>query len=224
MRHSIRLDMDGHSNISDHQWPDRKQRPYDTPIKDYELPRRAAEQLKASGLPTFDVIICSPYRRCLQTAAIVAKELNVRRMVIDNRLGEDLLDADRCWAEADMSVGEYTYMSSEEAARWASSDEGGHGAKHIEFSWQRDAHPVLSHPDSVRERLLCMPQIVSMRWGGNKVVRSAATVLVVTHGGLVNAFAPSFDWAPDVGRYRADECGWMACRGFEPLDGYTGDT
>ena len=221
MRHSKRLDEKGHLGISPEQWPDRLTRPYDPPISDHELPREAARQLRAHGMGKFDVIACSPYRRTLQTAGIVARELHVRRIVVDNRLGEVLSDADRCWAPAGLAVGNYTYLTEAEAAEWAEANASSGGP---ELSWQRDENPVLAHPDDVQQRVRQLPQICAAAVEASRLEQSSASVLVVTHGGLLNSFAPGFDWDPGVGRYRAIECGWVACRDFEPLPMYEGDT
>lgn len=222
IRHSKRADADGHAGITPDQWPDRLTRPYDTPIADEELPRLAAAQLRAHGLARFDLVVASPFRRCLQTAGILAQELDISLLVVDNRLGEDLNAADRCWSAAGVPVGEYTYMSSTEASRWALVNAADGVRGFTQLIWRRAEHPVLQHPDNVHERVCQLPQVCN---DAIRATRNTATaVLVVTHGDLLNAFAPGFDWDPSIGRYRADECGWLACRGREPLDSYEGDT
>ena len=222
MRHSKRLDANGHASIAEDAWPDRPVRPYDSPIADHELPRAAALQLRTRGFDSFDAIVSSPYRRCLQTAGILAQELGIRRLIIDNRLGEDLNAADRCWGAAGMAIGEYSYMSVEEAAQWALVDESGAGEGLVHVTWRRDAHSVLTQPDDLHARVRLLPRVCAEAL---RVCRgSALALLVVTHGDVINHFAPAFDWSPDVGRYRADECGWLVCHDFEPLEGYEGDT
>ena len=235
MRHSKRLDANGHASIAEDAWPDRPIRPYDSPIADHELPRAAALQLRTRGFDSFDAIVSSPYRRCLQTAGILAQELGIRRLIIDNRLGEDLNAADRCWGAAGMAIGEYSYMSAEEAAKWALVDESGAGGGLVHVTWWRDAHPVLTQPDDVHARVRLLPRVCAEALTLTLLPRvcaealrvcrgSALALLVVTHGDVINHFAPAFDWSPDVGRYRADECGWLVCHDFEPLEGYEGDT
>ncbi|CAN0578515.1 unnamed protein product, partial [Ectocarpus sp. 12 AP-2014] len=56
-------------------WPDRALRPYDSPIVDTDLPARQAKALGRLGMGSQTVIICSPFRRCLQTAGVVARTL-----------------------------------------------------------------------------------------------------------------------------------------------------
>lgn len=222
MRHSKRLDANGHASIAEDAWPDRPVRPYDSPIADHELPRAAALQLRTRGFDSFDAIVSSPYRRCLQTAGILAQELGIRRLIIDNRLGEDLNAADRCWGAAGMAIGEYSYMSAEEAAQWALVDESGAGEGLVHVTWRRDAHSVLTQPDDLHARVRLLPRVCAEAL---RVCRgSALALLVVTHGDVINGFAPAFDWSPDIGRYRAEECGWLVCHDFEPLEGYEGDT
>ena len=71
MRHSVRLDEDPAA-----EWEDKMRRPYDPPITDFVLPAQQARALKASGLHRFDRLVCSPFLRCLQTAAVVLKTLH----------------------------------------------------------------------------------------------------------------------------------------------------
>ena len=51
-------------------WTDRDERPYDPPIVDWQLPAVQAQSLKAFGIQR---IVSSPFRRCLQTAGVVAR-------------------------------------------------------------------------------------------------------------------------------------------------------
>jgi hypothetical protein len=60
-------------------------RPYDCPIKDFDLPAQQAPQLKAYG---FTCIVCSPFRRCLQTAGVVAQALGIKEVVVHLGVGE----------------------------------------------------------------------------------------------------------------------------------------
>lgn len=90
-------------------WPDQDVRPYDTPISDFDHPRRAAEQLKAYG---FTRIISSPFRRCLQTAAAVAAELGVEVVDVHKGVGEAMAQVKRNgWPDDNH---ELTYLTEEE--------------------------------------------------------------------------------------------------------------
>ena len=80
IRHSARLD-----EVFGCTWSDHDTRPYDTPISDYDLPTRAASKLISYD---FQAVVSSPFRRCLQTAAIVANRLGLKVLFVDNRLGE----------------------------------------------------------------------------------------------------------------------------------------
>ena len=107
MRHSVRLDdvFGGVENIPEvcaclldclldcccetttaqAAWHDKAVRPWDPPIVDWELPQRSAQLLQKFR---FSVIVSSPFRRCLQTAGIVARVLKIGTVYVDNRLGE----------------------------------------------------------------------------------------------------------------------------------------
>jgi len=87
LRHSERKDrMDStyHSSEEGLQWP------HDCPItaNGIDLAKDvAAEMLALNKKANFTMVACSPYRRCLETAAEVAKALNLP-MVVDQELGE----------------------------------------------------------------------------------------------------------------------------------------
>eukprot|EP00483_Globobulimina_turgida_P011732 UN11754 len=88
LRHGIRLDKVPNDNI---EWNDRKERYYDTPLSDYDLPLEIATNIlndnKLSHFKPFKMII-SPYRRCIETAAIAANKFGVNTFEIDSRIGE----------------------------------------------------------------------------------------------------------------------------------------
>mmetsp|Transcript_23825 Transcript_23825/g.42208 ORF Transcript_23825/g.42208 Transcript_23825/m.42208 type:complete len:207 (+) Transcript_23825:103-723(+) len=83
MRHSVRVDSDENA-----VWSDQASRPYDSPIKDFELPKHQAQALQKAGASLFDLIITSPYRRCLQTSGVLARELGVKRVRVNLGIGE----------------------------------------------------------------------------------------------------------------------------------------
>ncbi len=84
MRHSLRLD-----HVEGSSWDDKHIRPYDTPIRCQELPREQANKLLE--LPfKINKVYSSPFRRCLQTAAIVCKQLGVNEITIHKELGETM--------------------------------------------------------------------------------------------------------------------------------------
>eukprot|EP00466_Bigelowiella_natans_P009346 jgi/Bigna1/88814/estExt_fgenesh1_pg.C_380141 len=83
IRHSVRLDNDKKAT-----WPGRNERPYDSPICDKKLPIDQADVMKKKGYGGFDLIVCSPYTRCLQTAALIAKHLGVSRLRVNKSIGE----------------------------------------------------------------------------------------------------------------------------------------
>jgi hypothetical protein len=102
MRHSMRLDVYAAERIPTSPelqaaWPDRVTRPFDTPLlpggEAVARARAAAAEMTARGGDSASaelvaVIVSSPFRRCLQTAGIVARELGVARVHVDLALGE----------------------------------------------------------------------------------------------------------------------------------------
>lgn len=69
-------------------WPDKALRPYDSPIVDTALPARQAKKLACLGFGPQTQIVCSPFRRCLQTAGVVARTLGVTSVTVDLEIGE----------------------------------------------------------------------------------------------------------------------------------------
>eukprot|EP01083_Nonionella_stella_P073640 199323_1 len=88
LRHGIRLDKVANDKI---EWNDRKERYYDTPLSDYDLPLQIAGNIqnntKLLHFKPYKMII-SPYRRCLETAAIAANRFGITKLEIDSRIGE----------------------------------------------------------------------------------------------------------------------------------------
>lgn len=69
-------------------WPDKDFRPYDSPIVDTDLPARQAQELIQRGFGEDILILCSPFRRCLQTAGVVARTLGVASVTVHLGIGE----------------------------------------------------------------------------------------------------------------------------------------
>lgn len=69
-------------------WPDKALRPYDSPIVDMDLPARQAQELVQHGFGKDTLILCSPFRRCLQTAGVVARTLGVAGVTVHLEIGE----------------------------------------------------------------------------------------------------------------------------------------
>jgi broad specificity phosphatase PhoE len=59
-------------------WSDRNERPWDPPMSDYELPARVIEHASLQSL-NISVIYSSPFRRCLETAAVAAVSLGLQQ-------------------------------------------------------------------------------------------------------------------------------------------------
>ena len=101
IRHSERLDGLDEQGQSDAlaregtrcAWPDRHERPYDPPIVDWSLPAAQADTLQAFGITR---MISSPFRRCLQTAGVLARALQLERVEVHRGLGEAMAMVQRC--------------------------------------------------------------------------------------------------------------------------------
>lgn len=102
VRHSVRLDKDENAI-----WIDQETRPYDTPISDFLLPIKIADELRSYS---FKKMIVSPLRRCLQTASQIALTLGITDIIVDFRLSE-LMNKVRAVMKSHHSL---SYLSIEE--------------------------------------------------------------------------------------------------------------
>ena len=197
MRHSDRLDCEGRT------WPDASDRPYDTPICNKELPVEATRCLK-DQLPegvTVCAVVSSPFRRCLETAVLAARELDVKALHVDNRLGELMAAVARdCGGPAGLeALGGLRYMPFEEAA--ASAEGAG-----LRLHWDPSANvPALNESaDDIIFRIDAGAAIARSVLGRES--SSSACVLLVTHADLLmqrlSKLLPGSIWAPET-------CGWF---------------
>jgi hypothetical protein len=68
-------------------WPDMESSPYDPPLLDYDLPLIRAKEF--ANEYNITKIVSSPFRRCLQTAAIIAKHFRIPEIEINEKFGEE---------------------------------------------------------------------------------------------------------------------------------------
>jgi len=203
MRHSVRLD----AALVAATWSDQEQRPYDSPISDWELPVAACSLLRSRGLGSFDTIVVSPFRRCLQTAGVCAAALGGSRTVrIDRSLGELTQSVRRVqrerWGDesAERPHGVVQYLSAQaELAllRAASLDVVAAVDERRGEMPPRDETHRDGHARYVR----------AMEALRDNEVRRGERVLVVTHG---DAVAATLRALCGEEAYETDECCWVA--------------
>ena len=90
MRHSLRVDDDSRSGAEEVAWSDMASRPHDPPIVGglaSPVALAAASRLLELGFVP-NRIVCSPYRRCLQTASVVATATGVSAIASHAAVGE----------------------------------------------------------------------------------------------------------------------------------------
>ena len=116
LRHAERLD-DLEPAVADEHvgekfaWPDRGARPYDTPISNFDKPWAAAALLKEFG---FTRVVSSPFRRCLQTAAVAAAELGIETVDVHKGIGEAMAKVKRSGWPDEPGGHELTYLTDPE--------------------------------------------------------------------------------------------------------------
>lgn len=202
MRHSVRLD----TALEAATWPDMEQRPYDTPIKDWELPAAQCALLRSHGLGSFDRIVVSPFRRCLQTAGVCAAALGGSRSVrIDRTVGEltqsvRRIQADR-WGEesADRPHGVVQYLSAQDELALLRA--ASHGV--VAAVEQRGVMPPPNETHSAGHARF----VRAMEGLRDNEVRRGERVLVVSHG---DAVAATLRALCGEEAYETDECCWVA--------------
>ena len=103
MRHSKRIDQHPPPPSSNLHWGVNEfLRPYDPPICDFNLPLTILRTELVPLIPQLNVrkIVTSPFLRCVQTSAVIGRQLGVREYEIDARLGESKWAVNRCIKEA----------------------------------------------------------------------------------------------------------------------------
>ena len=249
MRHGVRLD----ETDPDATWSDRDARPYDTPLAtDAESQTTHAESVSSvfaavvssrRSARASTIILSSPYRRCLQTAGMVARRFEIDRIYVDNRLGEFIEAVKRKCSSGEQDL---AYVSKEEAEVAA-----GDG---VAIVWDRKKNAMLSLGivDDVAARAQQIGNIVAEHFvaasaepglgdasaasrdaavaaseepaaasadgsTGNAAAAPAAvnTAVVVTHGDLCNAFCSPSAVVPDIGQFRFEYTGWVLQDGLE---------
>jgi len=177
IRHSVRLDGDDGA-----EWDDQAARPYDTPLSDFELPRRQAAALRRFN---FERIVSSPFRRCLQTAAVLARALGVGVVEVDLELGEAMAHIKKNgWPSEDH---ELTYLS-EGGMRALLEAEG------VALGTAGGEKPTLGRNDAERFRA-CVGRL------------RAPGVLLVTHG---DAIGQAVELLTGQTVIDIAFCGWVA--------------
>ena len=189
MRHSIK---DRQINFSD-----KADRPYDLPINDRKLP---LEQLKEMKTKVRNLciakIISSPFRRCIQTSVIIAKELNIDTIQVDSRIGETGIAVFR---EFDEDPKEVAYYSKGKLER----------EHEIKIEWMDKEHkpiwdttgenPTNDHGLNKNDRQYDdfkqkeFPKLFDLKHGDT---------LIVAHA------VPCNQWSGK--KYWVNECGWIA--------------
>jgi len=194
MRHAELLDKEKHfAVIRDEEWADKEQRPYDPPISSSDMPSEAARKLQKYGIRQ---IWTSPFRACIQTAAVVARELGIDHLRVHNGLGESLQEVKKSFKNYHLQDQPLSYVTTLEAKSIA-----GEGVK---LSW--DPHSsVVREPDDLKQRAARVIQAIT-----NSVV-GEESVLIVTHSSLLNAYMPSLD--NDHSSLKTEPAGYIAIRG-----------
>jgi broad specificity phosphatase PhoE len=201
MRHSLRLDtelseekviretkQDGKyfSILPDERdyvrsrWVDIEARPYDTPLsfRGVTSARLSVEKLKRE-VP-IDMIVSSPFRRCVHTAAIAAGVLNIGTITIDNRLGE-----------LHERLKSYLTCIGKSAPEYMSPDEQIKITGNIVVNWDRGRLASNAYAQAMADYAI-----------------KDENVLIITHGDVINTVMP-FGEGLDFSAIETDEAGWV---------------
>ena len=182
MRHSIRLD-----NSPDAEWCDKYSRPYDTPIASFDLPKIQTQKIIEHNIKC---VVCSPFRRCLQTAAVACTILNISSIVIDKSIGETMSEIRRL---GDDIIFEYLSM---EASLSIIN----------EYNTKLTISDIVGTTPRINEtHKECSNRFLTAGIEYSKFAGKYGTTLLVTHGcgvGIISELTKK-----DV--YSVDECGYV---------------
>ena len=115
------------NNIQD--W--KEDRPWDPPITDFDLPQRVIrdavgawnDNIYTSGDAC--IVYSSPFRRCLQTAAVVALALEKKHILVHPGLGEVMARARKCLSNEPQEEIENYLLSQDDSAKMVEQASGG---------------------------------------------------------------------------------------------------
>eukprot|EP01060_Flectonema_neradi_P033561 TRINITY_DN5669_c0_g1_i1.p1 TRINITY_DN5669_c0_g1~~TRINITY_DN5669_c0_g1_i1.p1 ORF type:complete len:875 (+),score=205.88 TRINITY_DN5669_c0_g1_i1:254-2878(+) len=192
MRHSIRHDLGGFDKVPISIWPDKHARPYDPPISDVDLPLLAAMKIRKYRIQR---IISSPFRRCLETAGIVARYLEIHTVHVDDRLGEWYREIKRCCDAAKVPCRGLQRLSRDDAEKELGGAPLKLGSWHKHDVGEQDITGLL------RRVATAIPTIADSVKGQN--------TLLVTHGDICNRYLPEADYMPDYSYLKLHESGFV---------------
>jgi len=180
-----------------------RRRPYDTPISDFGLPLREAAKLRTYGVVA---IVSSPFRRCLQTAGVLARALKVDAVTVHDGLGELMHQVRRT------SRGfEHCHFCRPSAAQV--DDALGPGVA-VAASFDVDVAFDESPGGGQRRFMAALDELRAAH-----ASRGGGGLVVVTHGDLVGAAALAV-LGEEMVVYDVQECGFLAFRdAFQLADG-----
>eukprot|EP01062_Namystynia_karyoxenos_P074564 TRINITY_DN7150_c0_g1_i1.p2 TRINITY_DN7150_c0_g1~~TRINITY_DN7150_c0_g1_i1.p2 ORF type:complete len:437 (+),score=98.75 TRINITY_DN7150_c0_g1_i1:89-1312(+) len=196
MRHGVRADSDGQRDAPT-QWADEATRRHDPPLAagSEGIVRDAAQRMLDCGLRP-DQVVSSPYRRCIQTACLVAAQLGIATVYISPGLQEFVNMARRL-------------VPAERPLDFLSTDAMQQLARETCSGVAVCVHPKGIPPNSDAAEDINRRVGIVVPFLADRFAKGGGAVLV-THGDLVNTYLPELD--PGVGRYKADEGGWAALR------------
>lgn len=171
------------------EWADMLTRPYDPPLLKPEGTTKAYSSLiKLRVCCAVDKIVTSPFRRCIETAAIAAGIFGLGDIWIDNRLGERAGEVTK-W---DVFNKDLTYMTHAQALQTALN---ANFNRPVKLHWKRDEHVITrdTNYDDQMNKFRAAVNEFSDQYKGN--------LLVVTHG----------DWPFNFtdGRYMFNTADWI---------------
>ena len=204
MRHTLRLDSDPNST-----WSDKHTRPYDTPARCLEHPKPQAKKLLDLNITK---VVCSPFRRCLQTAAVVCTELGLTQILVNRQVGETMPAVRKLNKEVlshvDESDHKLIYLSSDESLRVLHAINT--SLNIIDFIGEPPAYHETREEGHARfaseTRKYC------------KLIKNDTThgsILIVSHGDAVATIGTNIS---NIDIYSVNECGFIVLKPHEDAD------
>lgn len=206
IRHSKRLDDDKGAT-----WSDQGERPHDPPIADHELPKEAARQILAFLLSLNMLsmrfrLVCSPFRRCMETAKIIMNEftnwgITFEVVFVDRDLSEVASKVPKAYTDAGLPMPEGVIpIMPEDGMREIL------GPKFLCV----DGKPVdlRESPQGSMQRFADTVKKLTSVGGAGQMVRpnENEVIIMVTHGDCLNAVCD----ARGKTAFEVPECSWVA--------------
>ena len=180
-------------------WRDSAARPFDTPISDRLLPTKVAASLRGHN---FRRVRASPMRRCVETAAVLARALGVKQIELDYALSEMMPKVRQAYVQGtdEVRARAWAPLPRDVLQREVNAMDAASFVDVGELEGERPAFDE-GHDGALRRFSTAIEAV------RNDACDAGGPVLLVTHGDCVNA--AKYALTDSVEIFDVQECGWV---------------